>query len=94
MTYENLARTFDILASKNPTGTVMDWAEHDEYGFELSNVELSAEEVRTLISMGWGLGSDSEYDEEEMDPWNNQHKHTDEEIMELWNNYKAIYTYA
>ena len=94
MTYEDLARTFDIISSKDPTGIVMDWAEHDEYGFELSGVDLTPSEVRELAEMGWGLGSDSEYDEEGMEAWNNPDGHTDEELMELWNNYKSIYKYA
>ena len=94
MKYEELARTFNIISSKNPTGIVMDWAEHDEYGFELSNVDLTPSEVRELAEMGWGLGSDSEYDEEEMKAWENPDEYTDEELMELWNNYKSIYKYA
>ena len=94
MKYKDLARTFDIISSKNPTRIVMDWAEHDEYGFELSNVNLTSSEVRELAEMGWGLGSDSEYDEEEMRVWYNPYDHTDEEIVELWNMYKSIYKYT
>lgn len=94
MTYENLAKTFDILSSKNPTGVVMDWAEHDEWGIELNGIELTPSEVRQLAEMGWGLGSDHEYDEEGMAAWLNPSEHTDEELMELWDNYKSIYKYA
>ena len=44
--------------------------------------------------MGWGLGSDGDYDEEEMKPWYNPKDYTTEEIVEVYNNYKAIYKYA
>lgn len=30
MTFEKLAKTFEILASHRPDEFVMDWAEHDE----------------------------------------------------------------
>jgi hypothetical protein len=44
--------------------------------------------------MGWSLGSDNEYDEEEMEVWQNPQKHTDEELVEVFNQYKSIYKYA
>ena len=94
MTFEQLAKTFDILSSHNPDGIVMDWAEHDEWGIVLSNVDLTPSEIRMLAEMGWGLGSDYEQDDEEMAAWNNPDEHTDEEIVEVFNNYKAIYKYA
>ena len=94
MKYEDLARTFDIISSKNPTGIVMDWAEHDEWGIDLSNVSLEPSDIRQIAEMGWGLGSDSEYDEEEMRVWYNPYDHTDDELMELWDMYKSIYKYA
>lgn len=81
MKYEDLARTFDIISSKNPTGILMDWAEHDEWGFELSDVDLTPSEVRQIAKIGWMLGSDSEYDEEEMKAWINPDEHTDEQLM-------------
>lgn len=94
MTFEELAKTFNILSSHNPTGFVFDWAEHDEWGISLENVDLTPSEIRTLAEMGWGLGSDYEQDDEEMAAWNNPEEHTDEEIVEVFNNYKAIYKYA
>ena len=36
MTYKQLAETFNMLASKRPDDIVMDWAEHDEWGIDLS----------------------------------------------------------
>ena len=94
MTYEEIAKTFNIIASHNPEGVVMDWAAHDEYGISLDNVELTPSEVRMLAEMGWLLGSDSEFDEEEMEAWINYVEHSNEELMELWNQYKTIYKYA
>ena len=94
MTFEQLAKTFDILSSHNPDGIVMDWAEHDEWGIDLSGFDLSAEEIRTLAEMGWSLGSDYEYDEEEMAAWDHPDSNTDEKIVEVFNNYKSIYKCA
>lgn len=94
MTYENLAKTFDILASHGAGSIVMDWAEHDEWGIELSGFNLSPSEIRMLAEMGWGLGSDNEYDEDGMQAWLHPENHTDEEIVEVFNYYKSIYKYA
>ena len=94
MTYENLAKTFDILSSHQPDDIVMDWAEHDEWGIELSGFNLSPSEIRMLAEMGWGLGSDNEYDEDDMQAWLHPESHTDEEIVEVFNYYKSIYKYA
>lgn len=94
MKYKDLARTFEILASKDPDGVVMDWAAHDEWGIELDTMNLQPSEVRELAEMGWGLGCDANYDEDAMAAWYNPSEHTDEELMELWNNYKTIYQYA
>ena len=94
MVYKDLARTFEILASKAPDGLVWDWAEHDEWGIGLNNIKLSPSEVRELAEMGWSLGSDSEYDEELMKAWENPFEHTDEELMEAFNEFKSIYKYA
>ena len=94
MNYKDLARTFEILASKDPNGLVNDWAEHDEYGFDLSRIDLSPSEIRELIEIGWGLGSGYAYDEEIIEVWENPTKHTDEEIMAAYNEYKGIYKFA
>lgn len=94
MKYKDLARTFEILASKNPDGVVMDWTAHDEWGINLGNMDLQPSEVRELAEMGWSLGCDADYDEDVMAAWYNPFEHTDEELMELWNNYKTIHKYA
>jgi hypothetical protein len=94
MNFKQLADTFAILSSYNPNGFFDDWAEHDEWGIHLENVNLSPEDIRALAEMGWGLGSDGDYDEEEMKPWYNPKDYTTEEIVEVYNNYKAIYKYA
>ena len=94
MKYKDLARTFEILASKNPDGGVMDWTAHDEWGIDLDTMNLQPSEVRELAEMGWSLGCDADYDEDAMAAWYNPSEHTDEELMELWNNYKTIHKYA
>lgn len=94
MTYKQLADTFNMLASKKPDSFVMDYAEHDEWGIVLKDFDLSPAEIRSLAEMGWSLGSDNEYDEEEMEVWQNPKNHTDEELVEVFNTYKSIYKYA
>ena len=94
MKYTDLAKTFEILASHKPDGVFMDWAEHDEWGIDLRGFDLSAAEIRQLAEMGWGLGSDYEYDEEAMQAWEHPKDHTDEEIAEVFSNYQSIYKYA
>lgn len=93
MTYEDLARTFDIMSSKNPTGEAKSWVGYDEWGFELSNVDLTPSDLRQLIAMGWELGCDAEKHCEKMAAWYNPSEHSDKELMELWENYKTIYQY-
>lgn len=94
MTYKELAKTFEMLATHKPNGTVMDWAEHDELGIDLSDFNLSSSEIKMLAEMKWCLGSDNEYDEEDMAAWYYPETHTDEEIIEVFNKYKSIYKYA
>ena len=94
MNYKDLAKTFDMLAKHKPDGTVMDWATHDEWGIDLNGFELSPSEIRMLAEMGWCLGSDAEYDEEEMAAWYNPETASDEELVELFNYYKSISKYA
>ena len=94
MTYKELAKTFEMLAEHNPDGIVMDWAEHDEWGIDLNGFELSPSEIRMLAEMGWSLGSDAEYDEEEMAAWYEPETASDEELVELFNYYKSISKYA
>ena len=94
MTYKQLAETFNMLASKKPDGFVMDYAEHDEWGIDLEDFDLSPAEIRSLAEMGWSLGCDNEWDEEAMKAWLHPQNHTDEEIVEVFNRYKSIYKYA
>ena len=90
MTYSELAMTFDMLAKHKPDGIVMDWISYDEYGFDLSQIELSASEIRMLALMGWNPCSDEEYDEEEMAAWYEPETASDEELVEIFNQYKSI----
>ena len=94
MTYKQLADTFNMLASKRPDDFVMDYANHDEWGIDLEDFDLSPEEIRSLAEMGWSLGCDNEWDEEAMKAWLHPQNHTDEEIVEVFNRYKSIYKYA
>jgi hypothetical protein len=94
LTYKQIADTFNMLASKMPDGIVRDYAEHDEWGIVLKGFDLSPAEIRSLAEMGWSLGCDNEWDEEEMKAWIHPQNHTDEEIVEVFNRYKSIYKYA
>jgi hypothetical protein len=94
MTYKQLADTLNVLAAKRPDAFAMDFAEHDEWGIDLRDFDLSPAEIRSLAEIGWGLGCDNEWDEEEMEAWSNPQNHTDEEIVEVFNRYKSIYKYA
>jgi hypothetical protein len=40
------------------------------------------------------LGSEADYDEEEMAAWDEPEKASDEELVESFNQYKSIYKYA
>ena len=95
MTYKDLAKTFEMLAEHKPDEKiVMDWATRDEWGISLNGFELSPSEIRMLAEMGWCLGSDAEYNEEEMAAWYEPETASDEQLVELFNQYKSIYKYA
>lgn len=97
MTYNDLAKTFDMLAAHNPDGFVMDWmvwSGHEHWGIDLNDFELSPSEIRMLAEMGWCIGSDAEYDEEEMGAWYEPETASDEELVEIFNQHKSIYKYA
>ena len=94
MTYNDLAKTFEMLAKHKPDGLVLDWATRDEWGIDLNGFELSPSEIRMLAEMGWCLGSDAEYDEEEMAAWYEPETSSDDELVELFNQYKSISKYA
>ena len=96
MNYKDLARTFEIIAAKNPYNIVMDYATHDEYGFDLRYLKepLTVEEVRELASLGWSLGYDEDYDEDVMKVWYSHKLYSDKEVMNLWNRYQTIHKYA
>ena len=63
MTYKQLKRTFDILASHDEDGEngfVSMWAEHDEHGIDYDLSVLSDNEIVELAEIGWFFGSDGE----------------------------------
>ena len=94
MTYSVLAMTFDMLAAHKPDGIVLDWTDPMYWGINLKYINLSPSEIRMLAKMGWMLGSDAEYDPEEMAAWYKPETASDEEIVELFNQYKSIYKRA
>lgn len=94
MTYNDLAKTFEMLAKHKPYGFVMDWARHENWGIELNDFDLSPSEIRMLAEMEWCIGSDAEYDEEEMAAWYEPKTASDEELVAIFNQYKSIYKYA
>jgi hypothetical protein len=97
MTFEQIAETFNLLASKQPDLVVMDWTGDNEWGIDMTSFDLTPQEIRMLAEMKqWGLGSSYEFDEddEEMQAWINPQDHTDEEIVEVFNRYQSIFKYA
>ena len=93
MTYKELSKTFEMLATHKPDGPVLDWADHNEWGINLNNFELSPSEIRMLAEIGWSLGCDDD-DVEEMAAWYEPETASDEELVELFNQYKSISKYA
>lgn len=67
------------------------WAEHDKHGIEIKNITPA--EARELAEMGWVLGSDAEFDEEDAEVWENPGDHTDERLLEVYNLYNGIYKF-
>lgn len=97
MTYKQLIETLEIVA-KYDGGLDSDcglmWSEHDEHGISFGyNWNVSAKDIRKLAAMGWGLGSDGEYDEEAGEKWDNYENLSDEELVELFKDYNGIYKY-
>jgi len=97
MTYRQLIETLEIVA-KYDGGLDKEcykmWAEHDEHGITFdSKWEVSAEDIRKLAAMNWGLGCDGDYDEETDVQWENYDKLSDEELIKLFKEYNGIYTY-
>ena len=68
MTYKELIETLEIVA-KYDGGLDSDclkmWAEHDEHGISFDyKWDWDPKDVRRLAEIGWGLGSDDEFDED------------------------------
>lgn len=97
MTYKELIETLEIVA-KYDGGLDKDclrmWATHDEHGISFdSKWNVSAEDLRKLAKMGWGLSCDNDYDEDVFEKWENPDSLSDEEIVELFSDYNGIYKY-
>ena len=94
LTYKDLIRTFEIFAAHDgglDRGCIRMWAEHDEHGISARGLKtpLTLEEVKELVSMGWLLGCDDDYDGDDR-PLTEL---SDEELWAKWTNRMGIYTY-
>lgn len=94
MKYKDLIETLKIIRKYD---TLPDcytiWATDEEFGFEISNDwNVSAKDLRRLAEMGWSLGSDDDYDEENKDfeKWENYKDLSDEELISVFKNYDSI----
>lgn len=96
MTYKQLIETLEIAAKYNGGlghGCYEMWAEHDEHGITFSQTP-TADELRKLSKMGWLLGSDADYKEEDSDKWERSDSLTDEEIINMFKEHgDSIYKY-
>lgn len=86
MTYNQLIETLEI-AAKYDGGLDKNcwtmWARYDEHGISF-NETPTADELRKLSKMGWHLGHDADYNEEDSDKWEHSDSLTDEEIINLF----------
>lgn len=97
MNYKDLIETIQIVAKYNG-GLEADcyemWAEHDEHGIRIKNAkDVSAADIRRLAEIGWQLGCDADYNEEDSEKWENYKNLSDEELKELFSEYGGIYKY-
>lgn len=97
MTYKELIETLEIVAKYDgglDAKCLTMWAEHDEHGISFdSQWNWDPKDVRRFAEMGWCLGSDGEYDEDDFVKWENYENLSDEELVELFKCYNGIYTY-
>ena len=97
MTYKDLIKTFKIVAKYDgglDKECLRMQAVHDEHGIEFdSKWELSAKDVRRLAEMGWGLGCDGDFDEDEYEKWSHPESLSDDEIVELFKNHNGIFKF-
>lgn len=97
MTYKDLIETFKIVAKYDgglEESCSRMWAVHDEHGIEFdSKWELDPKDIRRLAEMGWGLGCDAEFDEEDYEKWSHHENLSDEELVELFNCYNGIFKF-
>lgn len=97
MKYKDLIETIQIVAKYNgglDKECYEMWAEHDEHGIRIKNAkDVSAADLRRLSAMGWLLGCDADYDEEDSEKWENCESLSDEELVELFSKYDGIYKF-
>lgn len=93
MKYKDLITTLEI-AAKYDGGLDHEcftmWAEHDEHGIEFVNTP-STDDLRKLAKMGWLLGSDAMYQQEDAELWENIDSLSDEQLVSLFERYNGIY---
>ena len=94
MTYKDLIETIEIIKKYDESPNCYSiWAQHEEIGFTFKNKwNVSAKDIRRLAEIGWSLGSDYEYDEENKDfeKWENYKNLSDEELISIFKNYNSI----
>lgn len=97
MKYKDLIETIQIVAKYNgglDKECCEMWTSHEEHGINIKDTsKVSAEDIRRLAKMGWGLGCDDDYDEEDSDKWENYESLSDEELKELFARYDGIYKF-
>lgn len=97
MTYKDLIETIQIVAKYNgglDKECCEMWVAYEEHGIRIKNAKkVSAVDLRRLAEMGWHLGCDAEYNEEDSEKWENCESLSDEEIVELFSEYGGIYKY-
>lgn len=96
ITYKNLIETLEIAAKYDgglDNNCWSMWAEHDEHGIDFKETP-TADELRKLSKMGWLLGCDADYNEEDSDKWEHCDTLTDEELIDLFKEHgDSIYKY-
>lgn len=94
MTYNDLIETLEIIKKYDDSPNCYSiWAQHEEVGFTFkSKWNVSAKDIRRLAEMGWSLGSDYEYDEEDnrFDKWVNYKELSDEELVKIFKDFNSI----
>lgn len=96
MKYKDLIETLRIVAKYDgglDNECYKFWGTHDEIGIEFGHYwNVSAKDIRRLAEMGWSLGCDGNYDEnnEAFEKWENYKDLSDDELVSIFNEFKTI----